>query len=67
MIPAELVRPAWDDLARLEAWLGVDRPLWPRPARRISKTRPGRPSPREVHVDLVRSRAARGLDVRAAV
>jgi len=32
-IPEELVRPAWDDLARLEAWLGVERPLWPRHAK----------------------------------
>ena len=30
-IPDELVRPVWDDLGRLEARLGVDRPLWPHP------------------------------------
>jgi hypothetical protein len=40
VIPEELVRPAWDDLARLEEWLGVDRPLWPRPVEdQTSQTR----------------------------
>lgn len=38
-IPDELIRPAWDDLARLEAWLGVDRPLWPRPVAEENQSR----------------------------
>jgi hypothetical protein len=29
-IPRELVEPVWEDLARLEEWLGRDQPLWPR-------------------------------------
>lgn len=29
-IPRELVAPAWEDLSKLEAWLGCDEPLWPR-------------------------------------
>jgi hypothetical protein len=29
-IPDGLVEPVWEDVARLEAWLGVDRPLWER-------------------------------------
>jgi sulfotransferase family protein len=31
-IPPELLRPLWDDVSRLEEWLGVDEPLWPHPA-----------------------------------
>jgi hypothetical protein len=29
-IPPDLLRPLWDDLSRLEAWLGLSEPLWPR-------------------------------------
>jgi Sulfotransferase family len=29
-IPSELVQPVWEDLARLEGWLGREQPLWPR-------------------------------------
>lgn len=44
-IPSELVRPIWDDVARMEAWLEVDRPLWPRPAEdRKSETRTSEPA-----------------------
>lgn len=29
-IPAHLLAPVWQDIARLEEWLGVTSPLWPR-------------------------------------
>lgn len=29
-IPAELMEPIWDDVERLEQWLGVEEPLWQR-------------------------------------
>ena len=31
-IPEEHLEPLWDDVARLERWLGRTRPLWERPA-----------------------------------
>lgn len=30
-IPESLLAPIWSDVARLEAWLGREEPLWPRP------------------------------------
>lgn len=27
-VPEEIMRPVWEDVRRLEAWLGVGRPLW---------------------------------------
>lgn len=32
-LPASVEREIWDDVERLEAWLGVDAPLWERDAR----------------------------------
>ncbi len=29
-IPAQFMQPIWEDIGRLEAWLGVTEPLWPR-------------------------------------
>lgn len=29
-IPAALLAPIWEDISRLEEWLGVNAPLWPR-------------------------------------
>jgi hypothetical protein len=29
-IPDAILDPVWEDIARLEAWMGVDEPLWPR-------------------------------------
>jgi hypothetical protein len=29
-IPAEILGELWEDIGRLEAWLEVERPLWPR-------------------------------------
>jgi hypothetical protein len=29
-LPAEVTKALWDDVSRLESWLGVDAPLWAR-------------------------------------
>jgi hypothetical protein len=42
-VPDEVERRIWDDIEHLEAWLGVDRPLWPRtgdPARPADRPLP---------------------------
>jgi hypothetical protein len=31
-IPETILEPVWEDLARLETWIGVERPLWAAPA-----------------------------------
>jgi sulfotransferase family protein len=35
-IPSGVLEPVWEDLARLEEWLGLEAPLWNRPAQRPS-------------------------------
>lgn len=37
-IPAEISAAIWEDVERLETWMGVDRPLWDRNERTSSKT-----------------------------
>jgi hypothetical protein len=27
-IPSDLLSPVWEDIARLETWLGLDEPFW---------------------------------------
>jgi hypothetical protein len=29
-IPAEVLAPVWEDISRLESWMGTTKPLWPR-------------------------------------
>jgi hypothetical protein len=29
-IPDEILEELWEDIGRLEVWLGVEHPLWPR-------------------------------------